>query len=206
MNIKPRLVTGVEVIGVNRRERSTVRSSGGGGFTYKGTGFTTPVNVSTTHKQWLEVWVKWPDGREDRLDFSGVDLLVREGHKLALLMRGNQIWAVKNFSTGITTPFVNAEQLVKPRMQFTAGWLAVRLWMASIIVFIFSHIFGNWVSTVGVIAIIGGVVVLTGYSLKSKKRWNSEKAEASKLLAEGFANLESARLDLGNLRAPIANG
>jgi hypothetical protein len=197
MNIEPSFVTDVEVVSVNQRERSTVHSStfGGGGLTYKGTGFNVPVNVQTTHESWLEVWVRCPDGTEDRLTFSDENLPVREGHRLAVLLSSTDIWAVKNFSTGVTTRFVGAENLVKPMKRFSAGWLIPRLWLLVFGVFIVGNVAGLRATSIGnlvSLTTIGCCAFPVYFTLKSKKRWKSEMAEARRLLAEGLAALENA--------------
>jgi hypothetical protein len=218
MNIEPPFVIGVEVVSVNQRERATVCGSGGGGFSYKGTGFTVPVNVQTTHQKWMEVWVKRTDGREDRLDFSGVNLLVREGHKLALLMSGSQIWAVRNFSTGITTILVGPEALVGPRIRFGLRWLLSRWFLicigGAVIGSVLLSLTGQsragpvaeLVDILTEIALMGCLVFAVRSSRKSKKKWRSEMAEAGRLLTEGSATLETAKLNSGDHRAAIAHG
>jgi len=218
MNFEPPFVIGVEVVSVNQRERATVRGSGGGGFSYKGTGFTVPVNVQTTHQKWLEVWVRRTDGREDRLDFSGVNLLVREGHKLALLMSSNQIWAVRNFSTGVTTTFVGPKHLVEPRKLFGLKWLLPRFALiclagavlGSVLLSLIgqseSRLVSDLIDFITGTALVGYLVYAVRCSHRSKKNWDSEMANAGRLLTEGSATLETAMLNSGDHRAAIANG
>src|ERR1700719_1238057 len=181
MNINQPSIFFADVVSVNQRERSAVHGSGGGGITYEGTGFTTPITVRTTHKQWVEVWVKWPDEREDRLDFRGVDLLVREGHKLALLMSGNQIWAVRNFSTGATTTFISPERLVEPRKKFGLKRIIGCYFLMAFGLSLAGYMFpgqgdfaAEWMVISNVIALVGGVVLSVYVDRKYKRKWDLE--------------------------------
>lgn len=108
----PQLLT-VDVLDVSVRERSSVVGNGGG-FTYNGYGVTFPVRIRTHHQKFVDVWVRLPDGSENSLDFSGIELPVRATHRLALLILDNSVWAIRNFTSNRTVWLVTPESLEGP--------------------------------------------------------------------------------------------
>ena len=199
MPIEPPLVVVVQVLAVNQQTETTVTGTGGGGFTYQGTGFTVPLNVQTQHEHWSEVWVRRPDGTEDRLDFSGVDFPVRRGHRLALLMSGSEIWAAKNFTLGRTTSLVDADHLTghAPSGLKLLGNVAATFYG---LLLLHGFILG-WRPALGetpaaefiAVALILGLPLWV-WQTGSKHRiaWRKNRAAVDQMLADAFAALGNA--------------
>jgi hypothetical protein len=133
-------------------------------------------------------------------------------------MSGNQIWAAKNFSTGVTTTFARAEHLVERRKRFGLRWVISRYFMiyfvSVLIVGVFLTLVGQGESSLLIdcigflsgIVFAGCLVFAVHFSRKSKKKWNLEMTEAHRLLVDGLVTLESAKLEFSNCRAAMANG
>lgn len=212
-------VTVVDVVKVDQRERSTVHSSNfaGGGLVYKGTGFTIPVNIQTTHESWLEVWVRFSDGMEDRLIFAS-NMLVREGHTLAMLMHRSKIWAIKNFSTGVTTTYIRAQDFVEPTIKqplwrmlipflvvpvTTAAGILTGTLIAAI--FRLNNSFNSFMNVwVGLCFVAGGVAswLLVGrVERKAKSEWSLKLAEQRRFVSESLAMLDDPDVDPRGMRS-----
>jgi hypothetical protein len=217
MQSEPPFVTVVDVVKVDQKERSTVHSSnfGGGGLVYKGSGFTIPVNIHTTHESWLEVWVRFSDGMEDRLTFNS-NMLVREGHTLAMLMCRDQIWAIKNFTTGVTTTLIDAERMVGPnKPPFSwkrLGKLLLLIVICPAILFtglivgcLANEFFGkpgqedHWMNVTTAVSIVTMVVFGFLWTDKIKsgvdRKWAAEVAKQRKFISESLAMLDDPELD-----------
>jgi hypothetical protein len=208
-------VTVVDVVKVDQRERSTVHSSdfGGGGLVYKGTGFTIPVNVHTTHESWLEVWVRFSDGMEDRLNFNS-NMLVREGHTLAMLMCRGQIWAIKNFSTGITTTYIRAQDLVEPlkqplwRMLIPMLVFPVTLVAGAMVgaligaIFALNNVFlGVWTGMSFVAGLVGSRLLVDRVERETKAKWSLKLAKQQRFISESLALLDDPDVDQRGMRS-----
>ena len=68
-----------------KRLETKVEGSGGGGSSYQGTGYTAPVNISSSTTTHDEVYVVDENGQEHVLRLQNWDLSVREGHKLTVV-------------------------------------------------------------------------------------------------------------------------
>lgn len=199
MNLETPFVVGVEVLKVETRERSNVHGGGGGGFSYKGTGFTLPVDIRTSHERHTEVWVKLEDGTEDRLDFAGIDFLVREGHTLALLLGGTEIWAIKNFATNTTTRFVAAEHFLPPKKEFSLRWLGPLFIGACIVIGApvgavvdmvgWSDKAKNWAAAGA--ALLGALAAYAWLSSKAEAKWTKRVQDVEQRIESGLAMLET---------------
>lgn len=114
----PPLIAWCTVLETTSQTRSSVVGGGGGGLSYEGTGFAHVSPVETVHESLRELWVRYDNGVEDRLDFRNIDVPARAGHRLALLLCGKRILAVRNLSTGLRTMTVSGADYAgsKPTM------------------------------------------------------------------------------------------
>ena len=103
------LIAWCTVLESSSHTRSSVVGGGGAGLSYEGTGFSHVAPVETVHESFRELWVRYDNGVEDRLDFRNIDVPARGGHRLALLLQDKSILAVRNLSTGLRTVTVTPE-------------------------------------------------------------------------------------------------
>lgn len=73
----------------SKHMETQVYGSGGGGYSYQGTGSTAPVNISSTTVVHDQVFLVNETGKEVALQLSNFNLAVREGHILTAL------WIIK---------------------------------------------------------------------------------------------------------------
>ena len=112
----------LDVTSFTYREVPIVSCSGGGGSVSGGSGlFGTeyhvkfnPVDITTNLQCESEIWGRKQDGHEVRFRIPGVNLPVREGHKIVFLQADGRVMAVKNYTTGNTT-VVSIESIIGPR-------------------------------------------------------------------------------------------
>lgn len=77
------------VVGAQKQLETKVSGSGGGGATYEGTGYSAPVNISSTTITHDLIHLANEDGKEMALRLQNWDLAARETHTLTA------IWLVK---------------------------------------------------------------------------------------------------------------
>jgi len=181
-----------------------VEGLGGGGFTYRGTGFAVPMTIETVHEKLLEVWVAFSDGHEDRLDFGGIDLPIREGHNVALLMSGRSIWAVRNLSTGMTNTFVSVEQLSGPQPRFNRYGLILTIVVISFATTAVGNavwnllglgatsVAQNWWDISTGLGIVVGPLIFLPYHSRRKRAWALRSAEATAVVSKALEDLAQA--------------
>jgi hypothetical protein len=78
-----------EVVGASKQLETKVSGGGGGGSSYRGTGYTAPVTVSSTTITHDMIHLKDESGSEHALRLQNWDLSVRETHLLTA------IWLIK---------------------------------------------------------------------------------------------------------------
>jgi hypothetical protein len=83
-----RFVTGA-VVGAEKQLETKVSGGGGGGSSYRGTGYTAPVHISSTTVTHDMVHIQDETGGEHALRLQNWDLAVRQTHRLTA------IWLVK---------------------------------------------------------------------------------------------------------------
>jgi len=154
-------------------ERSTTYGGGGGGFVFNGMGFIVPTSIKTKHDKFVETWVRFEDGMEERLNFTNFDLVVREGHKISILAYNTAIWAIRNFATGQTQWFVDAKTLAKAKPQTTKmKYISFAIF---ILVFILISSIPEGTAKNGlftamfILGMIGGIISIKKYITKKKK-------------------------------------
>lgn len=77
------------VVGANKQLETKVSGGGGGGSTYRGTGYTAPVAITSTTTTHDLVHLQEEGGGEHAIRLQNWDLAVRETHRLTA------IWLVK---------------------------------------------------------------------------------------------------------------
>lgn len=78
-----------KVLNASKNMETIVRGGGGGGATYKGTGGTAPVHISSTTIVHDQFFLEDTNGQEHSFQLSGFDLACREGNVLTVA------WAIK---------------------------------------------------------------------------------------------------------------
>ncbi|MGD8320991.1 MAG: hypothetical protein PVJ02_11060 [Gemmatimonadota bacterium] len=82
------------VVGATKQLETKVSGGGGGGASYRGTGYSAPVNISSTTVTHDMVHLADEDGKELALRLQNWDLAARETHRLTA------IWLVKKGKKG----------------------------------------------------------------------------------------------------------
>lgn len=77
------------VVGANKQLETKVHGGGGGGGSFRGTGYTAPVSVSSTTTTHDLIHLQDDDGGEHAIRLQNWDLAVRETHKLTA------VWLIK---------------------------------------------------------------------------------------------------------------
>jgi hypothetical protein len=82
------------VVGANKQLETKVHGGGGGGGTYRGTGYTAPVHISSTTTTHDMIHLQDEHGGEHAIRLQNWDLAVRETHTLTA------VWLVKKGKKG----------------------------------------------------------------------------------------------------------
>jgi hypothetical protein len=82
------------VVGANKQLETKVSGGGGGGSTYRGTGYTAPVAIKSTTTTHDLIHVQDEQGGEHAIRLQNWDLAVRESHTLTA------VWLVKKGRKG----------------------------------------------------------------------------------------------------------
>jgi len=81
-------------VGVDKKLETKVQGSGGGGSSYRGTGYTAPVRITSSTTTHDLIHLQDENGKEHALRLQNWDLAVRETHELTA------IWLVKPGKSG----------------------------------------------------------------------------------------------------------
>jgi len=74
-----------KVAGTSKNLETRVHGGGGGGSTYRGTGYTAPVHISSTTVVHDQLFLVGDDGKEKAFHLQDFDINCREGHFVAVL-------------------------------------------------------------------------------------------------------------------------
>ena len=77
-------VTG-EILGTEKRAETHISSSGGGGYSYQGTGHSSAPSIHSTVITKHEFWLRLADGTEKAVQLSGQDIPLRVGQRVTLV-------------------------------------------------------------------------------------------------------------------------
>lgn len=73
-----------KVVSATKNMETRVSGSGGGGYSYQGTGYSSSVNITSTTVVHDQVFIQSRDGEEKAFQLQGFDLAVREGNILTV--------------------------------------------------------------------------------------------------------------------------
>lgn len=96
------------VVGANKQLETKVHGGGGGGSSYRGTGYTAPVHISSTTTTHDLIHLADESGTEHALRLQNWDLAVRETHTLTAIWlarkgrKGGPYVAIHNHTLGDT--------------------------------------------------------------------------------------------------------
>lgn len=115
----------------SKNMETKVHGSGGGGFTYKGTGGNSNVRITSTTVVHDELFLIADDGSERAFQLQDINIACREGNRVTVVTAQNnsksQYVGVINHSTG------NAHYNDKVLIKFFAGTLTIILCFAALI-------------------------------------------------------------------------
>lgn len=166
-----------KVLNANKNMETKVSGSGGGGSTFRGTGYNAPVTIKSTTTVHDQFFLEDKEGREHAFQLTDFDLACRDGNTVTVLSAFKQekktghFIVVVNHSTGKT--YYNEKSLQK----ISAPWLIPYIGGFIVAMFLFIKLMEG--STAVVTLFILFIALLIYYTVTMKKNVKFVKASVN---------------------------
>jgi len=182
------------VLDASAQERAHV-SGGGSRRAWNNELVIDPVN--TSHEKTTMFWVRSDDGLDVRAEIKRADIPLRAGHRVAVLLWGSRVLAVRNANTGKRDNVLGARDLVRKAPSF--GFAAVYGW--TVLAYVLMTLVVGFRLEPLLIAVLVGLFVSAFFHSGKMRTYRAEVAKAQTFLDFWGRKLDETRLCA---EAPVA--
>lgn len=160
-----------------------ISGSGGGGATYRGTGGTAPISITSQTIIHDKIYLQKEDGKERAVELTNWDVACHEGNDMLVTWiipdgkdKGDYV-AIKNITTD--SELFNDDAIKRAANQHFIKSLFLRLLIVFVVLLIFYNMGGSALVTLGMVAYIAYEIYMFG---KNKKAGSVVKKYLQELL------------------------